>query len=84
MQTWDDNFAAEMRAVFKAFPDERDVRLVFVEAMLNRTPWKMWDLPSGTPAEGADTIECQQVLEAAFAADPAAMQHPGLLHLYVL
>ncbi|MDG1423913.1 MAG: hypothetical protein P8P89_00450 [Paracoccaceae bacterium] len=83
MENWDDRFAAEMRAVFGAFPDALDVRSVFVEAMLNRTPWKMWDLPSGMPAEGADTTECQQVLEAAFANDPAAMQHPGLLHLYV-
>ncbi len=82
MATWNDDFANAMRNVFRAFPS-LPIRTVFVEALLNRTPWQMWDLQSGAPAAGADTIEAQEVCEEAFANDPEAMQHPGLLHLYV-
>jgi tetratricopeptide (TPR) repeat protein len=35
------------------------------------------------PAEGASTIEAQIALERAFANDPAAWNHPGLLHMYI-
>ena len=31
--------------------------------MMNRTPWALWDLASGEPAAGADTVEARQVLE---------------------
>ena len=30
---------------------------------MNRTPWQMWDLVTGRPAEGADTSEAVEVLE---------------------
>ncbi len=50
---------------------------------MNRTPWKMWNLKSGTPADGTSTAEAQAVLEEALSHDPAAMRHPGILHLYV-
>jgi len=83
MNTWNDAFADAMRHVYNAHPQALDVRAVFAEAMLNRTPWKMWDLASGTPAQGADTLECQQVLEDALDNDPRTKAHPGLLHLYV-
>ena len=43
----------------------------------------MWDLTTGQPAEGAATLEAQEALEWAMENDPAAMSHPGLLHLYV-
>ncbi len=83
MLPWIDGYADAMRQVFQDFPDHMDIRAVFAESLLNRTPWKMWDLPNGVPAEGADTQECQQVLEEALEGDPRAMTHPGLLHLYV-
>ncbi len=83
MHDWDHDFADAMRAVFAAFPDHLDLRTIFVEALLNLTPWKMWDLKSGQPAEGAATLEAQDTLEWAMGNDPAAMSHPGLLHLYV-
>ncbi|MEM9756142.1 MAG: hypothetical protein AAF914_09120, partial [Pseudomonadota bacterium] len=65
------------------FPDNREIRAVTVEAMMQRSPWAMWDLETGQPAEGADTLACQRLLEDAFATDPEAWRHPGLLHLYV-
>ena len=83
MHAWDHDFADAMRAAFAAVPDHLDLRTVHVEALLNLTPWQMWDLKTGQPAAGAATQEAQQVLEQAMRDDPAAMRHPGLLHLYV-
>ncbi len=83
MKGWDRDFADAMREVYRAHPDNLEVRTVFVEALLNLTPWKMWDLPTGRPAAGAFTEEAQAVLEGAMDSLPGAMRHPGLLHLYV-
>jgi tetratricopeptide (TPR) repeat protein len=83
MAPWDKAYTEEMRKLFKAFPDDFEVRAVFAEAIMNETPWRMWDLPSGKPVLGAGTEECRAVLEDAFDKFPAAWDHPGLLHLYV-
>jgi tetratricopeptide (TPR) repeat protein len=80
---WNDGFADAMRRAHQAHPDDLDVRAIFVEAILNRTPWRMWDLSSGEPAPGAGTLEAREVLETAFRELPGAMDHPGLLHLHV-
>ncbi|MCA0927206.1 metallophosphoesterase family protein [Ruegeria profundi] len=83
MHGWNHDFADAMRAAFADHPDHLDLRTIYVEALLNLTPWQMWNLSSGKPAEGAATLEAQKALEDAMANDPDAMSHPGLLHLYV-
>jgi tetratricopeptide (TPR) repeat protein len=83
MVPWDKAYTNEMRKVFEEYPDDLEVRAVFAEAIMNETPWKMWDLSTGTPAEDAGTEEAMAVLEYAFDNFPAAWDHPGLLHLYV-
>jgi tetratricopeptide (TPR) repeat protein len=83
MGPWDKAYTREMRKVFDAHPDDLDVRAVFAEAIMNETPWLMWDLRSGKVAEGAGTDECRAVLEHALNKVPATWNHPGLLHLYV-
>jgi tetratricopeptide (TPR) repeat protein len=83
MSPWNDDFADAMRKAFEAQRGSLEVRAVFAEALLNRTPWKMWNLKAGKPAEGASTEEAQAVLEEALDGLPGAMRHPGLLHLYV-
>ena len=80
---WNDGFATAMRQVHAEFPGDLDVVAIFAEALMNRTPWKLWDLKRRRPADGASTAEAQAVLERAFAADPGAWDHPGLLHLYI-
>ena len=74
-----------MRDVYARFPDDLDVATLFAEALMNRTPWQLWDLTSGEPASGADTVEAIGVLEAALARMEAAGDglHPGLLHMYI-
>ncbi len=83
MAAWNDAFADAMRAAHSAHPADLDIAAIFVEAIMNRTPWRMWDLDRAAPAEGAGTLEAQAVLEDAFAQAPGALQHPGLLHLHV-
>ena len=80
---WNDAYADAMRAVYKAHSDDLDVSCLLAEAIMNRTPWQLWDLPSGRPAEGADTLEAIDVLENAFDNLEGAWSHPGLLHMYI-
>ncbi len=83
MRPWNVAFADAMREAFGSHQDNLEVRTIFAEALLNITPWKMWDLRSGEPAEGALTIEAQAVMEDALENQPETWKHPGLLHLYV-
>jgi tetratricopeptide (TPR) repeat protein len=80
---WNDAYAEAMRKVHKAHSDDLDISCLFAEAIMNRTPWQLWDLPSGQPAKGADTLEAIAVLETAFDQLDDAWEHPGLLHMYV-
>jgi tetratricopeptide (TPR) repeat protein len=80
---WDKAFTREMRKLYKTFNGDLDVACVFVESIMNETPWKMWDLTTGGVAEDAGTQEAMEVLEGLFANTPASWDHPGLLHLYV-
>jgi tetratricopeptide (TPR) repeat protein len=83
MQPWNRDYTHAMRAVYQAYPDDLDVRSLFVEAIMNETPWRMWDLRTGGVAAGASTVEAREVLEEALRRLPGAWNHPGLLHLYV-
>jgi tetratricopeptide (TPR) repeat protein len=82
MGAWNDAFADAMRAAHRAHPEDAEIRTIFAEAIMNRTPWRMWDLATGGVAAGAGTAEARAVLEEGLAA-PGGMEHPGLLHLYV-
>ena len=79
---WNDDFAAAMKSAYEQHPDDIEVATVYAEAILNQTPWKMWDIWSNTVAEGAGTIEAEAVLER-FVDTPEGRVHPGILHLYV-
>jgi len=80
---WNDSYADAMRKVHAAHPHQLDVCALFAEAIMNRTPWLLWDLPKGQPAEGADTLEAIKVLEDTFSFIDGARDHPGLLHMYI-
>ena len=82
---WNDDYASAMRSVYAGFPEDPDVATLFAEALMNRTPWQLWDLPTGRPAEGADTEEIVDVLERAMREVEAGgpERHPGLLHMYI-
>ena len=79
---WNDNYAAAMRAVYAEHGHDLDVAALFAEALLVRTPWAFWDLETGAPADGADTIEARDIIERALE-NPAGRFHPGVLHMYL-
>ncbi|AZO69208.1 MULTISPECIES: tetratricopeptide repeat protein [unclassified Mesorhizobium] len=84
LRAWSDAYAAAMRKVYAAFPDDPDVAALFAEALMDRTPWQLWDLESGEPAKGADTVEVVAVLEQSLRlSDEREVAHPGLIHLYI-
>lgn len=82
LERWNDDFAAAMRHAYTQAPDDPDVATIFAEALMNRTPWRLWDIKGGVVAPGADTEEAVAVLERAVAAEGGAA-HPGLLHMHI-
>ncbi|RAK80000.1 uncharacterized protein BO72DRAFT_525675 [Aspergillus fijiensis CBS 313.89] len=79
---WNEDFARAMEAVYRAFPDDLDVISAYADALMNLHPWDLWDLRTGAPSEGAPTLQIKALLDRALAL-PTALQHPGLLHLYI-
>ncbi|WP_434050668.1 MAG: hypothetical protein RDA78_15175 [Roseibium sp.] len=80
---WHDAFSDAMRIVHAEHGDDLDVVTVFAEALMNRSPWQLWDLKEGKPAAGASTLEAQAALEKVFENRGDAWDHPGLLHMYI-
>ena len=82
-QPFNDGFSAAMKPIYEAHPDDLDIAFVYAEAMMNRTPWQLWDFHNGVPNPEASTPEAMAVLERAFDQTPGAWDHPGLLHMYI-
>ncbi len=82
-QPFNDSFAAAMKPVYEANPEDLDIACVYAEAMMNRTPWQLWDFHKGVPNPDASTPEAMAVLERAFERITGAWDHPGLLHMYI-
>jgi tetratricopeptide (TPR) repeat protein len=79
---WNAAYAGAMREAYRAHPGDLDVATLFADALMNLTPWALWDQATGQPAEGAATLEAKDVLEAALASD-GGRAHPGVLHMYI-
>ncbi|MEM8776611.1 MAG: hypothetical protein AAGF53_16370 [Pseudomonadota bacterium] len=82
-QPFNDGFAEAMAPVYDAHPDDLDVTFVYAEALMNRTPWQLWNFREGVPNPEASTEKAKAVLERTFDQTPGAWDHPGLLHMYV-
>lgn len=82
---WDNDYAAEMRRIYHQYPDDQDVIALFVEAMITRTPRRLWDLKTGLPAKNSDVIEALEVCEQAIAraGETHLPSHPAILHLHI-
>lgn len=79
---WNQGYADAMGKAYTEFPDDLDIAALHVDALMNLTPWQLWDINTGEPASGARTLEAKAILERAMAQDGGA-RHPGLLHLYI-
>jgi tetratricopeptide (TPR) repeat protein len=82
---WDDDYAAAMRRVHRLFPDDHDIMALLVEALITRTPRRLWDMKTGLPGRNADTLEALAVIERSIAMTDAAGERPHLaiLHLHI-
>lgn len=79
---WNEPYADSMRAVHELAPDDTDIAALYADALMNLTPWQLWDLRTGEPADGSRTLTAKSVLDRALASDAGA-RHPGVLHLYI-
>ncbi|KAL2862470.1 uncharacterized protein BJX67DRAFT_296699 [Aspergillus lucknowensis] len=75
-------YAAAMAGVYDAFGEDIEIATLYADALMNVTPWALWNLFTGEPAANAPTTRVKAVLEKALAL-PGAYDHPGLLHLYI-
>ncbi len=82
---WDDEYADAMRRVYHDFENDHDVMALFAEAVMTRTPWKLWDVKTGKPAANSEILEALEVIERSIAINEAAgcPQHPAILHLHI-
>lgn len=85
MLRWGEDYAIAMREVYQRFPDDLDVICLTAEALMNLTPWKLWDLEAGIPATGAHTEESIEILQQGvdLIEKQGWQQHPGIVHFYI-
>ncbi|MEM6257411.1 MAG: hypothetical protein AAGI37_03760 [Planctomycetota bacterium] len=72
------SFAKAMAEVFAAHPGDPDIGTLYADAMMVKTPWRLFK-PDGTPAHG----ETQTIIETLEAVLAYAPEHPGATHLYI-
>jgi tetratricopeptide (TPR) repeat protein len=70
-------YADAMRSVWKRYPKDADVGVLFADALMNLRPWNQWTL-DGKPQPG--TEEVISTLDAVLALD---RWHPYANHLYI-
>ncbi|KAL2157084.1 hypothetical protein VTH06DRAFT_7040 [Thermothelomyces fergusii] len=73
-------YAAAMERAYARHPEKPDVVAIYVDALMNLTPWQLWDVRTGRPADGARTMDAKAALERGLTEHP---DHPGMLHLYI-
>lgn len=77
-------YADAMKLVYEVHGHDLDVATLYADALMNMTPWALWDLFTGLPNPKACTLEAQAVLERALAQEEdGSYRNPGLLHLYI-
>jgi tetratricopeptide (TPR) repeat protein len=71
-------FAAAMQAVAARFPDDENIQVLHVEALMNLSPWDYWEA-GGAKSKGK-TDEILTALETVLAKHP---DHAGAIHYYI-
>jgi len=79
---WNKQYAEAMGTVYKEFSHDLDVAALYADALMNLTPWDLWDRRTGKPTPGSRVLEAKEVLERAFSTEEG-LRHPGLLHCYI-
>lgn len=77
------DYARAMRRVYRDFgPDHLDVITLTADALMNVTPWKLFEARTGNPNPSSSVREVRKMLERGLEI-PGATRHPGLLHMYI-
>jgi tetratricopeptide (TPR) repeat protein len=71
-------YADAMAAAHASYPDDRDIAVLFADAMMNTSPWDYWELDGRTPKGRLG--EALAALEGVLATNP---DHPGAIHMYI-
>ncbi|KAK6355609.1 hypothetical protein TWF718_000004 [Orbilia javanica] len=79
------NYAEAMRQMYKDFPEDPDVAALLVEALITRTPRRLWDMKTGEVAAGTDTTEALEICEKSIgdAERTGKSPHPAMIHLHI-
>ena len=71
-------YAEAMAAAWQRFPDDQEIGVLYVDAVMNVSPWDYWEADAKTPKGSiGDAIGAA---EKVLAANP---NHPGAIHLYI-
>jgi tetratricopeptide (TPR) repeat protein len=74
----DQAYADAMAQAVQSFPDDDDIAVLFVDALMNLSPWDYWEKDGVTPkGKIGDAI---RTTETVLARNP---NHPGAIHLYI-
>ena len=79
---WNVLYADAMRSVYEKYGNDLDVATFYADALMNLTPWRLWDIHTGKPNPNAKTLLVKEVLEKVYYL-PGGLEHPGALHLYI-
>ncbi|KAL7794734.1 hypothetical protein V8C43DRAFT_314739 [Trichoderma afarasin] len=79
---WNRAYADAMETAYKQFSDDLDIVVLYADALMNLTPWAMWDPYSGKPGPNARTLDACAAVSRALT-QKGADEHPGLLHLHI-
>lgn len=70
-------YAGAMKSVYESYPNDPDIAILYVDALMNLRPWDLWS-PEGEPRP--ETPEIVRVIEEVLAKVP---DHPMACHLYI-
>ena len=71
-------YAEAMGKVAARYPDDADIALLHVEALMNLSPWDYWEATGARPK--GRTAEILAALEKVLRRQP---DHPGAIHYYI-
>jgi len=71
-------YATAMGEAAQRFPDDPDIAMLYVDALMNLSPWDYWEADGRTPK--GKIGEAIRLTERVLAAHP---EHPGAIHLYI-
>jgi len=71
-------YAEAMGKVAARYPDDADITLLYVESLMNLSPWDYWEAAGARPK--GRTAEILATLEKVLRRQP---DHPGAIHYYI-